>query len=221
MRPFIYLYGADQIMNWRDKTPDDFKFFPKVTQSISHMRRLNNVEQLTTEYCDNIVQFEDKLGMVFLQLHNNFGYKNFDRLARFIEKWPKAIPLATEVRHTEWFTDEKIASEYYKLLEENGVTNILVDTAGRRDLLHMRQTTTTAFVRFVGANHPTSEFKRLDDWLDRFETWINQGLENVYFFVHKNLEKESPALSAYFIRKFNERFGKNLRLPDIANESLL
>lgn len=217
---FYNLYGADQIINWRNKTPDDFKFFPKVTQSISHMRRLNNLEQLTTEYCDNIVQFENKLGMVFLQLHNNFGYKNFDRLASFITKWPKAIPLATEVRHTEWFTDEKIATKYYKLLEENGVTNILVDTAGRRDLLHMRLTTPTAFVRFVGANHPASEYKRLNDWLNRFEKWIDLGLENVYFFVHQNLEKESPTLSAYFIQKFNERFGTNLRLPDIAKESL-
>lgn len=216
---FYRMFGAEQIRNWRDKTPANFKFFPKVTQSISHMRRLNNVEQLTEEYCDNIVNFEDKLGMAFLQLHNNFGYKNLDRLVSFFEKFSKAIPLATEVRHHEWFDDQKIANEYFALLEKHNITNILVDTAGRRDLLHMRLTTPTAFVRYVGANHPESEYKRLDDWVDRLEKWVDQGLKNIYFFVHQNLEKESPTLSAYFINKINERLGTNLKPPTVPNEN--
>ena len=216
---FYRMFGAEQIRTWRDKTPANFKFFPKVTQSISHMRRLNNVDQLTEEYCDNIVNFEDKLGMAFLQLHNNFGYKNFDRLVSFFEKFSKAIPLATEVRHHEWFDDQKIANEYFALLEKHNITNILVDTAGRRDLLHMRLTTPTAFVRYVGANHPESEYKRLDDWVDRLEKWVDQGLKNIYFFVHQNLEKESPTLSAYFINKINERLGTNLKPPTVPNEN--
>lgn len=216
---FYRMFGPDQIENWRDKTPDNFKFFPKINQSISHMRRLNSVEQLTEEYCDHIVHFQEKLGMVFLQLHNNFGYKNFDRLVSFIEKFPKAIPLACEVRHSEWFNNEKIATEYYALLEKHEISNVLVDTAGRRDLLHMRLTTPTAFVRYVGANHPASEYKRLDDWVDRLEKWVGEGLQNIYFFVHQNLEKESPTLSAYFIKQINERLGTNLKIPDAGNES--
>ncbi len=212
---FYRMFDAKQIQNWKDKTPDDFKFFPKINQSISHMRRLINVEQLTEIYCDNIVHFEEKLGMVFLQLHNNFGYKNFDRLATFIENFPKAVPLATEVRHQEWFGDAEIAKAYYQLLEQHQVSNILVDTAGRRDLLHMRLTTPTAFVRYVGANHPDSEYKRLDDWVDRLEKWVDLGLQNIYFFVHQNLEKESPTLSAYFIKKINERLGTQLKAPTV------
>ncbi|WP_159520567.1 DUF72 domain-containing protein [Sunxiuqinia indica] len=213
---FYRMFGAEQIISWKEKTPDDFKFFPKVTQSISHMRRLNNVEQLTEEYCDNMVNFEEKLGMAFLQLHNNFGYKNVDRLKTFFENFSKAIPLACEVRHQEWFSNEQIAKDYFQLLEENEITNILVDTAGRRDLLHMRLTTPTAFVRYVGSNHPTSDFSRLDDWVDRIEKWVKQGLQNIYFFVHQNLEKESPTLSAHFIKQLNERLDTDLRLPDIA-----
>ncbi|MGQ7869416.1 DUF72 domain-containing protein [Sunxiuqinia sp. sy24] len=217
---FYRMFGAEQFRTWHDKTPPDFKFFPKITQSISHMRRLSNVEQLTEEYCDNIVQLEDKLGMTFLQLHNNFGYKNFDRLTSFLERFPKAIPLATEVRHPEWFSEHKIANNYFALLEKHGVTNILVDTAGRRDLLHMRLTTPTAFVRYVGANHPDSELKRLDDWVDRLERWVDLGLQNICFFVHQNLEKESPTLSAYFIQRINERLGSTLKPPAIKSGSL-
>jgi len=73
---FYSMPSHDQVITWRNKAPDGFRFFPKVTQSISHMRRLNDVQMLTDEYCDNISNFEDKLGMVFLQLHDNFKYKN-------------------------------------------------------------------------------------------------------------------------------------------------
>jgi uncharacterized protein YecE (DUF72 family) len=79
--------------------------------------------------------------MVFLQLHDNFGPKNFDLLANYVDKFPKAIPLAVELRNTEWFNNESVSAKVYQLLETHGATNILVDTAGRRDLLHMRLTT--------------------------------------------------------------------------------
>jgi uncharacterized protein YecE (DUF72 family) len=213
---FYGMPSAQQVMTWRDKTPGDFRFFPKITQSISHMRRLNNVEQLTEEYCDNICNFEQKLGMVFLQLHDNFGYKNYDRLVRFLGDFPKAIPLAVELRNTSWFNEERISDEVYHLFETNNMTNILVDTAGRRDLLHMRLTTPVAFIRYVGANDPQSDRDRLDEWVERLKQWADQGLRDIYFFVHQNMEKESPLLSAHFIERLNNAIGTDLHIPKMA-----
>lgn len=213
---FYGMPPAERVIGWRDKTPEDFRFFPKITQSISHMRRLNNVEQLTEQYCDNIANFEHKLGMVFLQLHDNFGYKNFDRLVTFIEKFPKVIPLAVELRNTSWFNEQGISDEVYQLLEANNMTNIIVDTAGRRDLLHMRLTTPVAFVRYVGANDPQSDRDRLDEWVDRINTWVDQGLRDIYFFVHQNMEKESPLLTAHFIERLNKAIGTDLHIPKMA-----
>ena len=212
---FYSMPSQQQVITWRDKAPNGFRFFPKVTQSISHMRRLNDVQMLTDEYCDNISNLEDKLGMVFLQLHANFKYKNFDRLVSFVENFPKAIPLAVELRNTEWFNDAAVSNEVYELFEKHQVTNIVVDTAGRRDLLHMRLTTPKAFIRYVGANHPQSDRERLDDWIERFKIWVNQGLRDIYFFVHQNIELESPFLSAYFIERLNKEFGLNLQIPQL------
>ncbi len=212
---FYNMPKREQVITWRDKTPDDFRFFPKVTQSISHMRRLNNVDELLTVYCDNVSNFEDKLGMVFLQLHDNFGPKNYDRLEKFIGNFPKAIPLAVELRNTEWFNDKAVSNKVYQLFEKHQVTNMLVDTAGRRDLLHMRLTTPKVFVRYVGANHPESDRERLDDWLERFKVWVALGLRDIYFFVHQNFEMESPVLSAYLIEKLNREFGLSLKIPTL------
>jgi uncharacterized protein YecE (DUF72 family) len=213
---FYSIPGIQQVITWRDKTPEDFKFFPKITNTISHYKRLNGVGPLVEEFCSNISNFESKLGMVFLQLHDNFGYKDFDRLKNFILSFPRGIPLAVELRNNSWFNDNKISSELYTFLEENNVTNIIVDTAGRRDLLHMRLTTPTAFVRYVGANH-TSDYTRLDDWIERLGIWFENGLKYLYFFVHQNIEKESPLLSAYFINKLNKKYGLNVRGPGQGN----
>ena len=216
---FYGMPSRDQVITWKDKAPDNFRFFPKVTQSISHMRRLNDVQALTTEYCDNISNFEDRLGMVFLQLHDNFKYKNYDRLVSFIENFPKAIPLAVELRNTEWFNDKVVSEEVYSLFEKHQITNVLVDTAGRRDLLHMRLTTPKAFIRYVGANDPQSDRERLDDWINRLKIWVDQGLRDIYFFVHQNMELESPFLSAYFIERLNKEFGLNLQIPALLGPS--
>ena len=217
---FYRVPSAKQVEIWRDKTPDEFKFFPKISNTISHLKRLNGVETIVDEYCTNISAFESKLGMVFLQMHDNFKFKDFDRLKRFIENFPTEIPIAVELRNQEWFNDQEIRETFFGFLQDQGVTNIIVDTAGRRDMLHMRLTTPTAFVRYVGANHK-SDYTRLNDWIERLKVWIDLGLENLYFFVHQNIEVASPLLSAYFIKKLNQECGFNLHIPDSGTQEKL
>lgn len=210
--------SKEQVKTWYDKTPPHFKFFPKLPNTISHFKRLVNTQQATEEFCDAVAHFEEKLGMAFLQLHDNFKPKDFESLNKYIENFPKVIPLATEVRNAEWFADQKFANEYYELIKSNNITNILVDTAGRRDIMHMRLSTPTAFVRWVGANHP-SDYKRLDEWVSRISKWKKEGLENLYFFVHQNVELDSPLLSAYFIEKLNKALNLDLQIPKTLNSN--
>jgi uncharacterized protein YecE (DUF72 family) len=153
-------------------------------------------------------------------MHDNFAPKDFDRVVAFIEAWPKEIPLAVEFRHTKWYNDKDVADELYQLLEANNISNIIVDTAGRRNLLHMRLTNATAFVRYVGANH-TSDYSRLDDWIERLKDWKEQGIKEVDFFIHQNIEKESPLLAAYFIEKLNSELGYSLNIPNKGNNDTL
>lgn len=202
--------SKDQIVKWKEKTTPNFKFFPKITQSISHYSRLLNTDEKVMAFTDAVTMLEEKLGMIFLQMHENFKPKDFDRLAHFLQSFPKGFPLAVEVRNEEWFADQTIFNNYCQLLEQTNKTNIIVDTAGRRDMLHMRLTSTVAFVRYVSANDDSDE-KRLNDWLDIIEDWRANGLQQLYFFIHQNLELESPMIATEFIQKVNTRF--NLDLP--------
>lgn len=210
---FYRIFSPDTFTTWYEKTPAGFKFFPKLFQEISHWKRLNGVESVVDDYLYSAVNLKEKLGTVFLQMHNNFSPKDFDRVEAFVKSWPIEIPLAIEFRHTDWYNDPLIAERLYDLLETHNISNVIVDTAGRRDLMHMRLTNGTAFVRYVGANHE-SDYTRLDQWVERLKTWQEQGINEIDFFVHQNIEKESPLLAAYFIKKLNTALGTDLEIPN-------
>lgn len=207
--------SSEQVRVWREKTPEGFKFYPKINNTISHFRRLNQVEDKVAEFCDAISNFEDRLGISFLQLHDNFKPQDYDRLEKFVKEYPKVIPLAVELRNKEWFSDPVVTDKVFELFRSENVTPVIVDTAGRRDMLHMHLTSPKAFIRYVGANH-SSDYTRLDDWLERIAEWRSKGLESLHFFVHQNIEKESPLLSAYFIEKLNKKFDLDLKVPKMA-----
>lgn len=216
---FYRMFPVETYQKWYNKTPENFKFFPKIVQNVSHLRRLNEESYLIlNQYLNLTSNLRNKLGTIFLQMHGNFGPKNWDRVVRFVERWPKEFQLSMEFRHTDWFNNATVANELYQLLEENNISNTLVDTAGRRDIMHMRLTNNEAFIRYVGANHP-SDYGRLDDWVDKLVAWKGQGLKNIHFFIHQNIELESPLLSAYFIKNLNKKLGCNLIIPKTLGDS--
>ena len=212
---FYSMPSPEQVLTWKDKTPADFKFFPKIPNTVSHYRRLLNITDVVTQFATSVLNFDEKLGMVFLQLHDNFKPKDYDRLETYVKDWPKEVPLAIELRNEEWFADEEIFNKTMDLFEKYSITNIIVDKARRRNLLHMRLTTDTAFIRYVDAN-AESDYTRLDDLIERLKIWKKEELENLYFFVHQNIEKASPLLSAYFVEAVNKEFDMNIHFPVMA-----
>ncbi|PSK89769.1 DUF72 domain-containing protein [Taibaiella chishuiensis] len=209
---FYKMPDWQQVETWKNKTPEGFKFFPKLTDIISHYKRLIDVKEPVEQFCNAVSAFEEKLGMAFLQLHDNFKPKDFERLKGVLQDFPKGIPLGIEVRNEEWFAQKEVSKAFTGLLESLQMANIIVDTAGRRDMLHMRLTSPVAFVRYVGANHPT-DIDRLNDWVTRIKKWRKEGLQKLYFFVHQNVEKESPLLASHFIAELNKAFKLSLALP--------
>lgn len=86
-------------------------------------------------------------------------------------------------------------------------------------MLHMRLTTQSAFIRYVGANHE-SDYERLNDWLKHLTKWKEEGLQNVFFFVHQNVEKASPLLSSYFIENLNKEWKTDITVPKMGQENM-
>lgn len=185
---FFRLFLKERIEKWYAKVPKDFRFFPKITRNISHLRRLIDVSELISKYLEHTLLLTEKLGCIFLEMHNNFNPKNWGRVAQFIVFWPREVPLAIEFRHTDWFSKPTVSEKLYRFLEKNNISNILVDTAGRRDIKHMRLTISEAFIRFVATNHPY-DYYRLDSWINRLEHWLKIGLHQIFFSLIKIMKK--------------------------------
>ena len=213
---FYKRYWENNYTAWREGVAENFKFFPKFNQGVTHYSRLKDVDERCEQFAENVAFLKEKLGVPFLQMHDNFGPKEFAKVENFATNiWTYDIPIAMEFRKTEWHTDADTSARLYDLLESRGITNILVDTAGRRDLMHMRMTTPTPFIRWVGANHE-SDTPRLDEWIERLGKWKKQGMRRLYFFIHQNVEQESPLLAAHFVERLNKKLGTNLHIPQTA-----
>lgn len=217
---FYQMPKAEQIKAWSERADGkDFKFFPKISRTISHIRRLKNAEEDTSKYLESISEFGEHLGPCFLQLGDNFGPKNFETLKDYLEHLPADFDLFLEVRHPEWYSDAGARKDLFDLLHKVKKGAIITDASGRRDCVHMELPTPDAFIRFVGNGlHPT-DYARIDEWVERIGVWTEQGLNSIYFFLHQHDEKDTPILADYTIKKLNERLGTDLAVPKFINKS--
>lgn len=221
---FYNMPSESQIIGWRKKAEivgGDFKFCPKFTRSISHLKRLKNAEDLTTTYLKNISAFGNYLGPTFLQLSDNFGPKNFDVLQKYLEQLPIDFNVFVELRHSEWYSDQRARKDVFELFKKLNKGAVITDATGRRDCVHMELPTPHAFIRFVGNGlHPT-DYTRIDEWSERLKIWKENGLASLYFFLHQHDEKDTPILGDYTIQKFNKDLNLKLKPPGILKNTTL
>lgn len=209
---FYRMPTEKQTSVWAGKVGKGFFFAPKFTQSITHFKRLKGAEEATTAFLKGISGLGEHLGPLFLQLPPNFPPKNFEVLRDYVKSLPKDIHIFVELRHPGWFEKESFDT-VFDMLEEAKAGAIITDATGRRDCVHMRLTTSEAFIRFVGNGlHPT-DYVRIDDWVQRIKSWMQQGIHTVYFFMHQHEELHSPELCKYVIQELNKHCGTSLREP--------
>lgn len=96
---------------------------------------------------------------------------------------------------------------------------VITDVAGRRDVLHQRLTNKTAFIRFGANDLHASDYTRLTEWAERCSQWIEQGLEELYFFIHTSDQSVAPEIANHFIHEFNKLNWVKLKPVSIKQES--
>ena len=192
---------ATTVRRWRAAVGPKFKFCPKLPRSISHERELFQADDLVVPFARAIEELGNNLGWAFLQLPPHFGPEHLSRLERFLLDWPAAVPLAVELRHPGWFSDKGLADAVFATLEALNKTLVLTDVAGRRDVLAMRLTTPTAFIRFNGHGLHSTDYQRTDAWAVRLAEWYAQGLHHAYFFIHQRDVLHAPTWAQYFLER--------------------
>ncbi|TCC98235.1 DUF72 domain-containing protein [Pedobacter psychroterrae] len=216
---FYSIPNADLIKKWKAKAEENaigsFVFCPKFSRTISHIKRLKDAEVPTDLYLSSISEFGKFLGPCFLQLGDNFSPNSFEVLQNYLTHLPQDLEVFVELRHESWFADAVLRKKLFEMLGRLKKGAVITDATGRRDCVHMELTIPQIFIRFVGngEKHKESDFARIDEWTAKIKTWLDSGLEKVYFFLHQHDEKDTPILANYTIQQFNKHLGA--KVPEV------
>jgi uncharacterized protein YecE (DUF72 family) len=198
---------TETVQRWRSAVPDDFRFCPKIPQTVSHARDLGLSGGEMAVFCEHILHLEATLGCCFMQLPPQFAPIDLNILARFLGYFSPKLPLAVEVRNPAFFKASVEAEAFFELLKKTNTAAVITDVAGRRDVCHLRLTNVRTLIRFVGNGaqdlHP-SDRSRVQEWAEKLAYWFENGLHEAYFFTHEPDNLLGPELTEYCCEVFSK-----------------
>ncbi len=213
------MYSADQLLVWGVEVQNPgFKFCPKAHRGMCFLKDSPNKQGLTNDYISNVLALGKQLGPVFITHDEKLKWDDTaeKQFFAYLETLPRDMVFFVEERWPGFFADKKLQSRYYVKLRELGIGAVITDTAGRRDVLHMRLTIPKTFIRFVGNSLHSTDYIRIDQWAKRIKHWLDSGIEEIYFFMHMHNEAKSPELTKYVVERFNKVC--SLNLPEVVFE---
>lgn len=210
------------IQSWKNlvKRNEDFLFCPKMVKNVTHAGSLVDNRNLSDHFIETVRHLDHHLGAIFIQLNESFSPARKNELFSYLQTLPDDLSFFLEVRHPQWFAGERVKQELFSFLEDNHIGIIITDTAGRRDAAHMRLTVPKTFIRFAGNSLHTSDYTRIDDWVNRIKAWMDNGIEEIFFFMHMHDEALVPELTTYLIGQLNKICSLQIRMPQLKNDEL-
>lgn len=215
---FYSIPSIEKVKKWKNAATPGFMFCPKVAQSISHRKNLDEQRRWLDIFVEAVLHFDEALGMTFMQLPPYFQPSSIEGLQKLLAHIPHGFPFTIELRHPAWFSDLVAQQELFSFLEAQGIGVVITDTAGRRDVLHQTLTTDSAFIRFVGNNLHATDYERIDRWVKKLEQWIEQGLSTIYFLLHEPEKALCADLALYMIQQLNALEKVKLTPPKLESE---
>jgi uncharacterized protein YecE (DUF72 family) len=213
------VYDEIAINKWAEKAQGkQFLFCPKMYKGITHFGSLKGKENITDEFLKGVMAFGKHLGPIFIQVSETFSPNRKQELFDYLKTLPTDLQFFVEVRHPDWFLKEDIQQELMTTLAAMNIGIVITDTAGRRDCAHMYLTVPKVFIRYVGNSLHPSDYTRCDAWIKRMKYWLDNGLQEIYFFMHMHDEATSPELTVYLVDKMNAELGLNLIKPTFVTE---
>ena len=213
---FYSLQKPTSWQKWRDETPDDFVFSVKGPRFITHIKRLDEVDEpLANFFASGILAMGAKLGPVLWQLPPSLDFDP-EIVEKFLAQLPhtttEAVALAKKrgermsgkeyletdaerpLRHaveprSHTFDDPEFAT----LLEKHGVATVLGDSAGRWPKLDW-VTADFAYARLHGDKELYASGYD-DAGLDTWEEWTRDHLDHerdAYVYFDNDMKVRAP-----------------------------
>ena len=177
---FYSLQRPATYASWFERTPPGFVFSVKGPRYITHIRRLQNVEEAMQRFLPTLQPLASQLGPVLFQLPPT-AKADVAVLRDFLALLPRNFKAAFEFRHESWFTDQ-----IYQTLHDHNATLCVAET----EKLNTPEIRTASYIyfRFRQPSYSADELKKLEE---RIEKCVADGLETYAFFKHEE-DPRSP-----------------------------
>lgn len=152
---------------WRDKTPGGFIWAVKANRFITHIRRLQNVEDSLEKFFSQISVLGEKLGPVLFQLPPSLAFEPH-AAEGFFSLLPIGRRYTIEARHESW-----TGSDVLSLLKKYGIAWCISDTAGRFPYLEAI-TADFVYIRLHGSRKLYASLyteEELEIWAKKIKSW--------------------------------------------------
>jgi uncharacterized protein YecE (DUF72 family) len=153
---------------WYKAVPSSFSFTLKLSQRITHQKRLKNADQEMELFLEGAAELREKLGPVLVQLPPYYR-KEEAAFAEFVSAYANRARLAFEFRHESWF-DETI----YDILRKNKCALVVVET----EEAPAKRIVTGSFI-YVRLRKGDYSKEELAEWTQ----WIKNQPVDVYCYV--------------------------------------
>ncbi len=161
-------------LGWMAAVGPNFRFALKANQFITHIRRLNNVEEPLQRFLTTLQPFGTQLGPVLFQLPPNLKC-DVGLLRQFLSLLPRNFRSAFEFRHESWFNDEV----YTALRDGNAALCISETEKLTTPEVH---TASYAYFRLRETSYSAEDLKQV---ATRVERVLAEGSDAYVFFKHE------------------------------------
>jgi len=175
---FYRLPSRKTTEGWYANVPQDFSFTLKLTQKITHIRRLKGAHEEMNAFLEGAAGLMEKMGPILVQLPPNFR-KDAAVLEEFLRDYAKKGKLAFEFRHESWFSDDT-----YELLKEHHCSLGVVEAEESAAVKEV--TGPFIYMRLRKGDYTAEE---LASWAN----WIRSQKKDVYCYLKH--DEKAPVLA--------------------------
>jgi len=125
---FYHFPKKNTFENWYKNSSSNFNYTLKVPKSITHLKKLNECEDLIKKFIEYSLELKEKLGIILFQMPPSFHFnnENINKIENLIKILPNSIKFALEFRHKSWF----YLNNELNFLEGKNFTVVIVSAPG-------------------------------------------------------------------------------------------
>jgi uncharacterized protein YecE (DUF72 family) len=181
---FYRIPSKDNVMKWKEETPDDFIFSAKFPRKITHIKMLRDCEEELEVFIEHMSLMGTKLGPMLIQLPPGFKPEMSGILKDFLAGLPTRCRFAVEVRNKKWL-DEK----FYEMLRDNKVALSLLDHPWMPGMNTI--TADFTYIRWVGDRKKVTRTlgkverdrsEDIKDWAVKIKGFLGDSIEVFGYF---------------------------------------